>query len=103
MRFAASLADDVRRTARELSTTQFAVLLAAYCLLLCRSGNTTDLMVGVPTAVRPDPRSAEVFGYSVNTLPVPVQVPRTAESTSSSDRSRRRCGACWSFARIRWR
>ena len=75
VRFAASLADEVRRTAAALSVTPFAVLLSAYCLLLCRSGNTTDVMVGVPTAVRPDPRSAEVIGYCVNTLPVPVRVP----------------------------
>jgi acyl-CoA synthetase (AMP-forming)/AMP-acid ligase II/aryl carrier-like protein len=75
VRFEASLADEVRRTAAALSATPFAVLLSAYCLLLCRSGNTTDVVVGVPTAVRPDPRSAEVIGYCVNTLPVPVRVP----------------------------
>ena len=75
VRFAPSLADEVRRTAVAFSVTPFAVLLSAYCLLLCRSGNTTDVVVGVPTAVRPDPRSAEVIGYCVNTLPVPVRVP----------------------------
>ena len=75
VRFSASLADDVRRMAAAHSATPFAVLLSAYCLLLCRSGNTTDVVVGVPTAVRPDPQSAEVIGYCVNTLPVPVRVP----------------------------
>jgi amino acid adenylation domain-containing protein len=73
--FGAALSEQVRATARRLGTTPFVVLLSCYAVVLARLSGERRLVVGVPTAVRPDARSGQVVGYCVNTLPVPLDVP----------------------------
>jgi amino acid adenylation domain-containing protein len=64
----------VRELAARLHSTPFTVLLAAWAALLGRYADTGDVVVGVPTANRPDPVLEEVVGCFTNTLPVRVDV-----------------------------
>ncbi|HEV2733815.1 MAG TPA: amino acid adenylation domain-containing protein, partial [Longimicrobiaceae bacterium] len=52
--------------------TPFAVLLAAFQLLLHRYTGADDLVVGTPSAARTRPELEEMVGFFVNTLPVRV-------------------------------
>ncbi|MFY1693159.1 condensation domain-containing protein [Plantactinospora sp. WMMB782] len=54
--------------------TPSAVLLAGYAALLARYAGVRRLLVGIPVANREYPRTAEVVGRFVDTLPVPVDL-----------------------------
>ncbi|MGH3730931.1 MAG: amino acid adenylation domain-containing protein, partial [Micromonosporaceae bacterium] len=56
--------------ARRSGLTLHNVLLAAYQILLHRLSGQSDLLVGIPTAGRTDPRLAAYVGYLVNVVPV---------------------------------
>jgi acyl-CoA synthetase (AMP-forming)/AMP-acid ligase II len=56
--------------ARRSGLTLHNVLLAAYQILLHRLSGQDDLLVGIPTAGRTDPRLASYVGYLVNAIPV---------------------------------
>ncbi|ASW54269.1 non-ribosomal peptide synthetase [Plantactinospora sp. KBS50] len=62
----AALTDFARRSGLTLHN----VLLAAYQTLLHRLCGQADLLVGIPTAGRTDPRLAAYVGYLVNVVPV---------------------------------
>ncbi|WP_213453288.1 non-ribosomal peptide synthetase [Rhizomonospora bruguierae] len=62
----AALTDFARRSGLTLHN----VLLTAYQILLHRLSGQSDLLVGVPTAGRTDPRLAAYVGYLVNVVPV---------------------------------
>ncbi|MGH3761742.1 amino acid adenylation domain-containing protein, partial [Actinophytocola sp.] len=66
----ADLAAALTRFARAHGLTVHNVLLAAYQVSLHRLTGQPDLLVGVPTAGRTDPRLAEWVGYLVNVVPV---------------------------------
>ena len=60
----------VRRLAASMGVTPFVVLLAVFDLLLARSAQTSEVVIGVPTAGRTDPDSHALIGLFVNTLPL---------------------------------
>ncbi|QXJ21808.1 amino acid adenylation domain-containing protein [Actinomadura graeca] len=70
------LTRDVRRLGEREGVTPFMVLLAGYSVLLNRYAQSSDLMVGVPTAGRSQPETEGVFGYFANTVPLRLQVHR---------------------------
>ncbi len=70
----AALRERCAELARESRVTPFAVLLAAFQLLLHRYTGADDLVVGTPSAARTRPELEEVVGFFVNTLPVRVSL-----------------------------
>jgi amino acid adenylation domain-containing protein len=71
-RLPAALRERCAELARESRVTPFAVLLAAFQLLLHRYTGAEDLVVGTPSAARTRPELEELAGFFVNTLPVRV-------------------------------
>ncbi|MEC0090208.1 non-ribosomal peptide synthetase [Paenibacillus macquariensis] len=55
--------------ARE-NTSLFALLLAAYKIMLSKVSSTDDVIVGIPSAGRAHPEVQNVIGMFVNTLPI---------------------------------
>ncbi|MFI7503302.1 amino acid adenylation domain-containing protein [Streptomyces sp. NPDC049687] len=80
---AVSLHLDDRTTARVVSlaarhtTTPFAVLLGCLGLFVAELTGWRDLAIGVPLAVRDGAETHDAVGYLVNTLPLPLTLPRT--------------------------
>jgi amino acid adenylation domain-containing protein len=68
------LADALRELAAQHGTTLFAVLLAAYAVLLARLTGSDDLVIAVPMAARTRPETESVVGLFMNTIPVRIQV-----------------------------
>jgi amino acid adenylation domain-containing protein len=66
----AELWEQVRALARAQGATPFAVLLAAFQVLLHRHTGQDDLIVGAPTSGRSQPEFAGVAGYFVNPVPL---------------------------------
>ncbi|MCC3767180.1 non-ribosomal peptide synthetase [Streptomyces sp. UNOC14_S4] len=62
------LAERLREIAREQDTTLYAVLLAAFKVLLHRYTGERDISVGSPVAGRGRPEVANLVGFFVNTL-----------------------------------
>jgi amino acid adenylation domain-containing protein len=56
----------LRNLAQRHSVTPFALLLAAFQVLLHRYSGQSDILVGSPTSGRGDPRFAGIAGYFVN-------------------------------------
>jgi amino acid adenylation domain-containing protein len=73
-RIEASLADALRQLAARLGTTQFAVLLAAYAIVLGRLTGSDDLLIAVPMAARTRPETESVVGLFMNTVMVRVRI-----------------------------
>lgn len=53
-------------------TTLFMALLGAWSLLLMRLSGQDDVVIGVPSANRPDPALDGLIGFFVNTLALRV-------------------------------
>jgi amino acid adenylation domain-containing protein len=68
------LADQLRQLAARLGTTQFAVLLAAYAVVLSRLTGSDDLLIAVPMAARTRPETESVVGLFMNTVTIRVRV-----------------------------
>src|SRR5215472_15621636 len=66
------LADALRHLAAEQGVTLFAVLLAAYALVLARLTGTQDLLIAVPMAARTRPETESVVGLFMNTVPIRI-------------------------------
>ena len=73
-RIDAGLADQLRQLAARLGTTQFAVLLAAYAVVLSRLTGSDDLLIAVPMAARTRPETESVVGLFMNTVTIRVGV-----------------------------
>jgi len=69
-----TLTDDVRRLGEREGVTPFMVLLAGYSVLLNRYAQSSDVVVGIPTAGRSLPETEGVFGYFANTVPLRLRV-----------------------------
>lgn len=65
---------DIRRTALEMGTTVYNVVLAAYYVLLYKYSGQSDLIIGTPIAGRPRAELQSVVGMFVNMLPLRNQV-----------------------------
>ena len=69
------LADGLRQlAARDTGPRMFAVLLAAYAVVLARLTGGDDLLIAVPMAARGRPESESVVGLFMNTVPIRVRV-----------------------------
>ncbi len=74
----ASLAGALRELAARRGTTLFAVLLAAYAVVLARLTGNDDLLVAVLMAGRTRPETESVIGLFMNTVPVRIRISRDA-------------------------
>ena len=68
------LADALRELAARHGTTLFAVLLAAYAVVLARVTGRDDLLVAVPMAARTRPETESVVGLFINTVPIRIRI-----------------------------
>jgi len=75
----------VEQLARVEGTTVATVLLTLYGLFLTRLLGDREVVVGLPTAVRPDAAARDVVGYLVNTVPVRLDL-RNAPDLSAAVR-----------------
>jgi non-ribosomal peptide synthetase component F/acyl carrier protein len=82
----ADLAAALRRVAAERGSTLFAVLLAAYALVLARLTGEPEVLIAVPMAARTRPETESVVGLFMNTVPIRIAVDerRTAAELISS-------------------
>ena len=69
----ASLANKLKKLAKDQNCTQFIVLLAAYQTLLHRYTGATDICTGCPTTGRPDDSFSSTVGYFVNPIVIRCQ------------------------------
>jgi len=69
-----ALSTELRAFAREHGVTHFAVLLAAWSIVLSRLSGQVDLVIGTPVANRPRPELEGLIGLFVNALPLRVQL-----------------------------
>jgi NRPS condensation-like uncharacterized protein len=70
----AALAAALRQAASQQGATLFAVLLAAYAVLLSRLTGRDDLLIGVPMAARTRPETESVVGVFMNTVTIRVRI-----------------------------
>jgi amino acid adenylation domain-containing protein len=69
-----SLADALRGVAAQHGTTLFAVLLAAYAVVLARLTGRDDLLIAVPMPARTRPETEPVVGLFSNTVPIRIRI-----------------------------
>jgi amino acid adenylation domain-containing protein len=72
----AGLADQLRQLATGQATTLFAVLLAAYSVVLARLTGCDDLLIAVPMAARVKRETESVIGLFMNTVAIRVHIDR---------------------------
>ena len=72
--FQGELMESLRETARQLEVTPFAVLLAAFELLLARQTGETDLTIGTDSAGRDLAEFESTVGFFIRTLLVRIQL-----------------------------
>jgi amino acid adenylation domain-containing protein len=70
----ASVAGALRELAARHGTTVFAVLLAAYAVVLARLTGSDELLVAVPMAARTQPETESVVGLFMNTVPIRIRI-----------------------------
>jgi amino acid adenylation domain-containing protein len=70
----AGLAGSLRQLAARQGTTLFAVLLAAYGVVLSRLTGMQDLLIAVPMAARTRPETESVVGLLMNTVTIRIQI-----------------------------
>jgi amino acid adenylation domain-containing protein len=70
------LADQLRQLATGHGTTLFAVLLAAYSVVLAQLTGSDDLLIAVPMAARVKRETESVVGLFMNTVVIRVQIDR---------------------------
>lgn len=69
-----TLVGALRKLAARHETTLFAVLLAAYAVVLARLTGSDDLLIAVPMAARNQPETESVVGLFMNTVPIRIRV-----------------------------
>ncbi|WP_226001895.1 non-ribosomal peptide synthetase, partial [Paenibacillus sp. BJ-4] len=70
-------AERAKSFARAQHTSLSTVLLGAYIVLLNQYSGQEDIIVGMPTMVRPEQRFDKLIGYFVNMLPIRSQMSET--------------------------
>ncbi len=68
------LAGALRQLAARHGTTLFAVLLAAYAVVLARLTGSDDLLIAVPMAARTRPETESVVGLFMNTVTIRIRI-----------------------------
>jgi amino acid adenylation domain-containing protein len=74
LRLSADFHAELKRTAKELKSTPFAILLAAYQAWLFRLSGLNDLVVGVPFAGQSGAALEALVGQCVQTLPLRLKL-----------------------------
>jgi amino acid adenylation domain-containing protein len=69
-----TLTEAIKHLARREGETLYAVLLAAFNVLLHRLGGGSDIVVGTPTLGRSQPEFADAVGYLVNAVPIRTRI-----------------------------
>ncbi|MGW2634473.1 amino acid adenylation domain-containing protein [Streptomyces chattanoogensis] len=69
-----TVSTQVRALAERARVTPFTVVLAAFCALLGRLRGQDEVVVGTPVAGRHHPRTRDLVGNFVNTLPLRVRI-----------------------------
>ncbi len=69
-----ALTGALRQAAAEHGVTLFAVLLAAYAIVLSRLTGRDDLLIAVPMAARTRPETESVVGMFMNTVTIRVRI-----------------------------
>ncbi len=64
----------LRKLSRQLGTSLFTVLAAAFTRLVSRLSGTDDVVIGVPLAGRTEARTHNLVGFFANTLPLRVDL-----------------------------
>jgi acyl transferase domain-containing protein/acyl carrier protein len=64
----------LRALVREQNATLFAILMAAWGILLAVLGGSREIVIGVPVSGRTRPEWRHVVGYFVNTLPIRLRI-----------------------------
>jgi len=70
IRVCSSLVTSLQRMAQQMNTTLFAMMLAAFGILVHRYTCQDDLIIGIPMANRQYPNVDHMIGLFVNTVPV---------------------------------
>ena len=68
------LGSALKEVAARHQTTMFAVLLAAYAVVLARLTGSDDLLIAVPMAARTRSETESVVGLFMNSVPIRIQV-----------------------------
>jgi amino acid adenylation domain-containing protein len=68
------IVEELKGLARAEGTTLFAVLLAAFNVLLHRHSGASDIVIGTPVSGRTRPEFERAVGYLVNALPIRTRV-----------------------------
>lgn len=71
----------IDNTARKFGATEFELLFAAVAMTLGKYTASEDVVLGIPTNVRPSGAEG-VIGMFVNTAPVRIRVPRSSDTES---------------------
>lgn len=66
------LAEKVQQLSQTYEVTRYVTMLTAFAVLLYRITGHRHIVIGSPVMGRLNPRWAEVAGYFVNTLPLPI-------------------------------
>jgi amino acid adenylation domain-containing protein len=74
----AGLTDSLKELAARNGTSLFAVLMAAYAVVLARLTGSDDLLVAVPMAARTRSETESVVGLFMNTVPIRIRLDRDA-------------------------
>jgi amino acid adenylation domain-containing protein len=90
-----TLADGLRRLARDCGATPYMVLLAAFRTLLARLTGENDLGIGTPMTLRDGPELRDVVGCLVN--PVVLRVPVDPRRSFAEQVQAERAGALETF------
>ncbi|MCA9959897.1 MAG: AMP-binding protein, partial [Anaerolineales bacterium] len=69
-----ALVDELTQLAAANGVTRFMLLLAAFAVLLHRYSQQEQVVIGVPAANRERPELANLVGFVVNTLPLPLHL-----------------------------
>ncbi|MFH8766315.1 amino acid adenylation domain-containing protein [Streptomyces althioticus] len=81
----ADVTTDLRRLAREHGATLFVAVLTGWAILLSRLSGQEDIVVGSPVAGRRGPKSSDLIGFLVNSLPLRIDLsdaPTVSEALS---------------------
>ena len=78
LRLAPEFYQGIKRVARDLRNTPFALLLTAYAVWLCRLGGREDVVIGVPFAGQGALGLNTLVGQCVHTLPFLIRCDRAA-------------------------
>lgn len=91
----AATAARIRAFGAARGATPFMVVLAAFAAALARWSGQDDLVIGTPAACRDQPRTADVVGLLVNTMPIRISLAGAPSFAALLTRVRGACLAAY--------